>query len=67
MKTYKIINISSNGSLYICYCTEASLNNNLINIQKYDDKNFNLNKKKSSQFLESQQSSYYKKKYLNNF
>ena len=64
MKIFKSINISSNGSFYFYHNVEMSLNNKLVNFQKQDDKNFNLNQKKSQKNIESKHSSYYKKKYL---
>jgi hypothetical protein len=64
MKIFKSINVSSNGSLYFYHNVEMSLNNKLVNFQKQDDKNFNLNQKKSKKNMESKHSSYYKKKYL---
>jgi hypothetical protein len=64
MKIFKSINVSSNGSLYFYHNVETSLNNKLVNFQKQDDKNFNLNQKKIKKNMESKHSSYYKKKYL---
>ena len=64
MKSFKSINISSNGSLYFCHNSEPALNGKVIIFQKQDDKNFNFNEKKSKGNLDSKHSSYYKKKYL---
>jgi hypothetical protein len=64
MKTFKIINISSNGSVYFYHNAEASLSSKLIHIQKQDDKNFSLNQKKIKSNVDSKHSTYYKKKYL---
>lgn len=64
MKTFKNINIASNGSLYFCYNAELSGSNKLINFQKQDEKNFNFNQKKVKSNIDSKQSSYYKKRYL---
>ena len=64
MKTFKNINISSNGSIYFCYNTEISYPNKLVTFQKQDEKNFNFNQKEVKNNLDSRQSSYYKKKYL---
>ena len=64
MKTFKNISIASDGSLYFCYTTELSRSTNLISFQKHDEKNFNFNRKKAKNNIDSKQSSYYKKKYL---
>ena len=64
MKTFKNINISSNGSIYFCYTKEVLSDSRLIIFQKRDDKNFNFNQKKIKNTMESKHSSYYKKKYL---
>jgi len=64
MKTFKNINIASNGSLYFCYNAELSSSTKLVNFQKQDEKNFTFNQKKVKNSLNSKQSSYYKKRYL---
>ena len=64
MKTFKTINISSDGSFYFCQNVESSLNGKVFIFQKQDDKNFSFNQKKAKGNVESRQSSYYKKKYL---
>ena len=64
MKTFKSINVASNGSLYFCYNAELSGLNKSINFQKQDEKNFNFNQKKVKSNIDSKQSSYYKKRYL---
>jgi len=64
MKTFKNINIASNGSIYFCYNAELSGSTNPINFQKQDEKNFNFNQKKVKSNIDSKQSSYYKKRYL---
>jgi len=64
MKTFKSINIASNGSLYFCYNAELSGLTKPVNFQKQDEKNFNFNQKKVQSNIDSKQSSYYKKKYL---
>lgn len=65
MKTFKNINVSSNGSVYFYYNKETLANLKLVVFQKQDDKNFNFNQKKVKNTIESKHSSYYKKKYLN--
>jgi len=64
MKTFKNINVASNGSVYFCYAAELSGLNKSVNFQKQDEKNFNFNQKKVKSNIDSKQSSYYKKKYL---
>jgi len=64
MKSFKNINISSNGSFYFCHSAETAAINKLVIFQKQDDKNFNFNQKKVKSNVESKHSSYYKKKYL---
>jgi len=64
MKTFKIINISSNGSIFFHYGLETSLNNSLICIKKQDDKNFSMNQKQVVLNLDSKHLSHHKKKYL---
>lgn len=64
MKTFKNINIASNGSLYFCYNSELAYPTNPISFQNQDEKNFNFNQKKVKSNIDSKQSSYYKKKYL---
>jgi len=64
MKIFKVIIISSDGSLYFSSTTEAALTNKLIRFQKQDDKNCVLNEKKQKKTIESKYSFYYKKKYL---
>jgi hypothetical protein len=64
MKSFKNINVSSDGSLYFCYNSETVSNSKLVVFQKQDDKNFNFNQKKVKNSVESKHSSYYKKKYL---
>lgn len=64
MKTFKNINIASNGSLYFCYNAGLSGSNKFVNFQKQDEKNFNFNQKKVKSNIDSKQSSYYKKRYL---
>ena len=64
MKTFKSINVSSNGSIYYSHSSETLLNNKLVIFQKQDVSNFVLNQKKSKKNIESKHSSYYKKKYL---
>lgn len=64
MKIFKIVNISSDGSLYFSYSPETSLNNKFVHFQKQDDKNFAFNQKKRKKTLDSKYSFYYKKKYL---
>ena len=64
MKVFKNIIISSNGSLCFCTSPETSLSGKLVNIQKQDDKNFNLNQKKSTNNIDWAHTSSYKKKYL---
>ena len=64
MKSFKSINISSDGSFYFSYKMETSLNNKFIIFQKQDDKNFVLNQKNQRKTIESKYSSRYKKKYL---
>ena len=46
MKTFKNINIASNGSLYFCYNAELSGSNKFVNFQKQDEKISTLIKKK---------------------
>lgn len=64
MKTFKNINISSDGSLYLSYNAEILSPNKSVTFQKQDEKNFNFNQKKVKNTIDSKQSSYYKKKYL---
>ena len=64
MKTFKNINVSSDGSIYFCYNKETLSSPKLVVFQKQDEKNFNFNQKKVKNTLESKHSSYYKKKYL---
>lgn len=64
MKTFKNINIASNGSLYFCYSAEILHFDKPVNFQKQDEKNFNFNQKKVKTNVDSKQSHYYKKKYL---
>lgn len=64
MKTFKNINVSSDGSIYFCYNKETLANPKLVVFQKQDDKNFNFNQKKVKNVHESKHSSYFKKKYL---
>jgi hypothetical protein len=46
MKSFKNINVSSDGSFYFCYNSETTSNSKLVIFQKQDDKNFNFNQKK---------------------
>jgi hypothetical protein len=64
MKSFKNINVSSDGSFYFCYNSETVSNSKLVIFQKQDDKNFNFNQKQIKNSIESKHSSYYKKKYL---
>lgn len=64
MKSFKNINIASNGSLYFCYKTELAGTSQWVTFQKQDEKNFSFNQKKVKNNIDSKQSSYYKKKYL---
>lgn len=64
MKTFKNINISSDGSLYFFYNTEILYLNKSVIFEKQDEKNFSFNQKKVKTHVDSKQSSYYKKKYL---
>jgi hypothetical protein len=64
MKSFKNINVSSDGSFYFCYNKETVSNSKLVVFQKQDDKNFNFNQKIIKNSIESKHSSYYKKKYL---
>ena len=65
MKILKIINISSDGSIYFSYHPKNLIKKNNKNIfQKNDDKNFILNKKKTTQFSSFEKSSSYKNKYI---
>ena len=65
MKLFKIINVSSNGSFYFHYQQINLIKKNNKNIfQKNDDKNFILNKKKTTSSNTFRQSLHYKNKYL---
>jgi hypothetical protein len=64
MKTFKNINIASNGSLYFYHNAEILYPNKSINFQRQDEKNFNFNQKEVKSTMDSKQSYYYKKKYL---
>lgn len=65
MKVFKCIIIASDGSLSFSHYSETSLNGKFVNFQKQDDKNFFLNQKEHKKNIDSKQSVYYKKKYLN--
>lgn len=65
MKSFKSINISSDGSLYVSFQNSVEQNFEQIIFKKKDDKNFNLNQKINKYNMDSKQSIFYKKKYLN--
>ena len=64
MKSFKGINVSSDGSFYFHYHTEILSDTKQIIFQKQDAINFSFNQKKVKKNLKSKHSSYYKKKYL---
>ena len=64
MKILKSVIISSDGSYYFSNSGEVSMSNKLVSLKKQDDKNFSFNQKRKQAIVDSQQSSYYKKKYL---
>ena len=62
MKSFKSINISSDGSLYVSFQNSVEQNFEQIIFKKKDDKNFNLNQKINKYNMDSKQSIFYKKK-----
>jgi hypothetical protein len=64
MKLFKKTQVFSNGSYSFCYELKISVKNSFTVFQKHDDKNFYLNQKKITSSIDSENSLYYKKRYL---
>ena len=64
MKLFKIVNIASDGSISFSYNSKNSDLDKSIFYLKHDERNFMFNQKKIKASVESEYSSYHKRRYL---